>query len=211
MKSKLMLFCIVSLILNACKEPLVSFEIPQPENVKTQNEFPKNLLGTYYNPSKNEQLIIDKSFILKKITLDDTLKFSELDKNELIKHDTLYKTTTNEKYKIKIINDSLFTNYCYSDTIFNLKSDILKKFKGYYFLNNSIEKTGFWEVRKLNYTKGVLSINGIETENEINLIASITETKKDTSKPFRIKPTKKQFKAFIKKNGFSEGETYLKE
>ena len=77
------------------------------------------------------------------------------------------------------INDSLFSNYVFTDTVFNLnKTDVLKKFKGYYFLNKSIEKTGFYEVEKLNLTKGVLNINGIETENEISLLENITESKK---------------------------------
>jgi hypothetical protein len=53
-------------------------------------------------------------------------------------------------------------------------------------------------------------LSSIETENELKLLESITETKMDTTKPFKIKPTKKQFKEFIKKNGFSEGKIYLK-
>lgn len=142
----------------------------------------------------------------------DTLKISELSKNEIIENDTLYKLNSNEKYKIIKINDSLFSNYVFTDTVFNLnKTDVLKKFKGYYFLNKSIEKTGFYEVEKLNLTKGVLNINGIETVNEISLLENITESKKDTVKPFTIKPTKKQFKEFIKKNGFSNGEIYFKQ
>jgi hypothetical protein len=56
-----------------------------------------------------------------------------------------------------------------------------------------------------------LNINGIETENEISLLENITESKKDTAKPFTIKPTKRQFKEFIKKNGFSNGEIYIKQ
>jgi hypothetical protein len=213
MKTKLFfLNLIFSIFLFSCKEPIVSFEVAQPENIKEQKEFPKKLIGTYYNSENNIELIIRKYFIIKKTLLNDTLRISELDKNEVIKNDTLYRLKPNEKYKIIKINDSLFSNYVYSDTIFNLKkTDVLKKFKGYYFLNKSIEKTGFWEVEKLKLTKGVLKINGIETENEISLLETITESKRDTVKPFTIKPTKKQFKEFIKKNGFVEGETYLKE
>jgi hypothetical protein len=213
MKSKIyflnLIFCLFYI---SCKEPIVTFEVAQPENVKEQKEFPKKLIGTYYNSENDSELIIRKYFIFKKMLIKDTLRISELDKNEIIKNDTLYKLNSNEKYKIIKINDSLFSNYVYSDTIFNLKkSDALKKFKGYYFLNKSIENTGFWEVEKLNLTKGILNINGIETENEISLLENITESKKDTVKPFTIKPTKKQFKEFIKKNGFSNGEIYYKQ
>jgi hypothetical protein len=213
MKTKIiflnLIFCLLFI---SCKEPIVSFEVAQPENLKAQKEFPKKLIGTYYNSENDTELIIRKYFIFKKMLLKDTLKISELDKNEIIKNDTLYKLNSNEKYKIIKINDSLFSNYVFSDTIYNLKkTDVLKKFKGYYFLNKSIEKNGFWEVEKLNLTNGVLTINGIETENEISLLENITESKKDTVKPFTIKPTKKQFKEFIKKNGFSNGEIYFKQ
>ena len=213
MKTKIfflnLIFCLCFI---SCKEPIVSFEVTQPENVKEQKEFPKKLIGIYYNLENDTELIIRKYFILKKILIKDTLKISELDKNEIIKNDTLYKLNTNEKYKIIKIDDTLFSNYIFSDTVFNLKkTDVLKKFKGYYFLNKSIKETGFWEVEKLNLTKGILNINGIETENEISLLENITESKKDTVKPFTIKPTKKQFKEFIKKNGFSNGEIYIKQ
>jgi hypothetical protein len=213
MKTKIiflnLIFCLLFI---SCKEPIVSFEVAQPENLKAQKEFPKKLIGTYYNSENDTELIIRKYFIFKKMLLKDTLKISELDKNEIIKNDTLYKLNSNEKYKIIKINDSLFSNYVFSDTIYNLKkTDVLKKFKGYYFLNKSIEKNGFWDVEKLNLTNGVLTINGIETENEISLLENITESKKDTVKPFTIKPTKKQFKEFIKKNGFSNGEIYFKQ
>lgn len=210
MKQKLILIATI-LALYSCKDITVSFEVSQPENVKQQKEFPKKLIGTYYNPDENSQLEIGKYFILKKITLDDTLKISELDKNERIVNDTLYLLNSKVKYKILKINDSLFSNYIYADTTFNLKkTDVLKKFKGYYFLNNKTD-TDFWEVEKLSLNKGVLQINGIKTVDEMNLMESITESKKDTTKPFRVKPNKKQFKAFIKQNGFTQGEIYIRQ
>jgi hypothetical protein len=213
MKTKIILLNLIfCLFFISCKQPIVTFEVAQSENVKEQKEFPKKLIGNYYNSENDTELIINKYFIYKKMLVKDTLKISELSKNEIIKNDTLYKLNSNEKYKIIKINDSLFSNYVFTDTVFNLnKTDVLKKFKGYYFLNKSIEKTGFYEVEKLNLTKGVLNINGIETENEISLLENITESKKDTVKPFTIKPTKKQFKEFIKKNGFSNGEIYFKQ
>jgi len=212
MKTKLLILNLFIIVLfYSCKEPNVSFEVAQPENVKKQNKFSRNIIGTYYNLENKTELIIGENYIFKKMKTEDTLKISELDKNEIIKNDTLYKLNTKEKYKIRKITDSLFTDYVFSDTIFNLKkNNILKKYKGYYFLNKEIEKSGFWEVEKLNLKNGILKINGIETENEIRLLEIITETKRDTLKHFSVKPTKKQFKEFIKKNGFKEGEIYLK-
>lgn len=207
----LFLTLLLFLFFNSCKKSEVSFEETQPQNIKEQNVLPNKLIGTYYNSENKTELNISKYFIVKHITLEDTFKITELNKNEVIKNDSLLNIETKGKYQIKKINDTLFTNYIYSDTIFNLKQkDILKKFKGHYFLNKLIKSDGLWEVKKLTLTNGTLKISGIETEEEINLLESITETKRDTIKPFTIKPTKKQFKEFIKKNGFSEGEIYLK-
>ena len=202
------LFAVVILI--SCKEPLVTFKAAQPENVKQQKIFPKKLIGRYF--SENAELIIGNYSIIEKLRVTDTFKISDLDKSEVITRDTLYNRNTGEKYRVFMINDSLFSNYIYSDTTFNLnRGDILKKYKGYYFLNRSISKTGFWDVEKVNLSKGILTINGIETEDEINLLETVTEARKDSARPFAVKPTKKQFKEFIRKNGFREGKIYLKE
>jgi hypothetical protein len=212
MKTKILFLNLLLLvILNSCKDPIVSFEEAQPQDIKELNAFPKKIIGTYYNTENRTELRISKYSIFKKMIVDDTLKISEINKNEKIKNDSLFNSVTKEKYQIKRINDTLFSNYIYQDTIFDLnKKNILKKFKGYFFLNVFIEKSGFWSVEKLNLRKGVLTINGIVTENEIDLLQSITDTKQDTIKPFTVKPTKQQFKEFIKKNGFTNGEIYLK-
>jgi hypothetical protein len=197
--------------LNSCKQPLVSFNEAQPQNVNEINAFPKKYIGTYYNLVDKSEIIISKYSVFEKMISEDTINIKELDKNEIIKNDSLFKIKTKEKYPIKRINDSLFTNYIFSDTTFRIgKNNILKKFKGYLFLNKHREKSDFWEVEKLYLSKGVIKLSSIETENELKLLESITETKMDTTKPFKIKPTKKQFKEFIKKNGFSEGKIYLK-
>jgi hypothetical protein len=210
MKQRLILIALI-LALYSCKKFTVGFDVSQPENTKEQKEFPKRLIGVYYNVDKNIELEIEKYFILKRIILDDTLKISDLDKTERVKNDTLYKLHSNTKYKILKINDSLFSNYIYVDTTFNLKTlDLLKKFKGYYFLNHKTEN-GSWEVEKLSLKQGVLKINGIRTENEISMMETITESKRDTIKPFIVKPTKKQFKAFVKQNGFTESDTYIRQ
>jgi hypothetical protein len=86
----------------------------------------------------------------------------------------------------------------------------MKKLKGHFFLNKRINKSDFWAVEKLSYSNGILNINRIETEEEMKLLQSITETKMDSTKPFSVKPTKKQFKEFIQKNGFVNGATYLR-
>ncbi|OCB69004.1 hypothetical protein [Flavobacterium crassostreae] len=212
MKIKVLILNLLFLsLLISCKRADVSFGETQPQNVKEIKAFPNKIIGIYYNSENNAEIQISEYFIFKKIKIEDTLKTSELHNYEVIENNNLINLKTKEKYKIRKINDTLFSGYVYSDTIFEIsKKNVLKKFKGYFFLNKLVEETGFWEVEKLYLSNGILRLNGIETENELELLQNITETKKDTLKPFRINPTKKQFKEFIKKNGFTNGEIYLK-
>ena len=212
MKYKSVFYCLItSLIIVACKESVVSFEETQPTDCKALQVFPSKILGSYYNPDENSELEIAKEFIIKKLMINDTLNMREIDENETIDYDTLYNSKTKEKYQIRRINDSLFSNYVLYDTIFIINKDhVLKKLKGHFFLNKRINKSDFWAVEKLSYSNEILNINRIETEEEMKLLQSITETKMDSTKPFSVKPTKKQFKEFLKKNGFVNGDTYLK-
>ena len=210
LKIKVTLFCLFFITVTSCKKAVI-FEEAQPQNVKEINSFPRKYIGTYYNLEDKSEITITKYFIFEKMISKDTINIKELHKNEIIKNDSLFNTKSKEKYKIKKINDSLLTNYVFSDTTFRIgKNNILKKFKGNLFLNKLEEKSGFWSVEKLNLSKGVIKISSIETKTEIELLKSITETKTDTIKPFKVKPTKKQFKEFINKNGFLEGKIYLK-
>lgn len=212
MKNLTLKFTVLILLLlafNSCKEPLVTFIVPQPENVREQKEFPNKLIGTYYHAEGSSYLIIEKHFIIKRTTINDTLSISELSENERIIKDTFYDRNSNQKFKIRVVNDTLFTDLIILDTVFNIiKGDVLKKHKGYYFLNTKWEKT--WTVEKLSLAKGILQINSIKTQEEITLLETITNIKIDSAVTFKVKPTKKQFQEFVKRNGFSEGEIYLK-
>ena len=201
---------LTSLILFSCKEPLVSFSEAQPENSKDLNSFPKKLMGKYYNVAENCELEIREKLIVKISTLTDTFHVNELPKSEILRKDSIINTLTSEKNVVTSINDSLFTNFIYKDTLFHINyNSVLIKMKGYYFLNSKMSDAN-WYVQKLFLKNGQLCINTITSEDEITLLETLTESKKDTTKPFVLKPTKKQFKAFVKKNGFAEGEVYLK-
>ncbi|HMT72143.1 MAG TPA: hypothetical protein PKD16_18380 [Saprospiraceae bacterium] len=213
MKSKIViLISIIVIFLLGCEEKsLVSFNEPQPKGINNLNEFPKKLIGEYYDFDTKTNLIISKTFIEKKQLLKDTLKVSELDSNEVVKNDYIINLKTNEKIKIIKINDTTFvTNYDFTRRIFSFDDgDLIRKYKGYYFLNLKSSSTD-WEVKKLFLKKGVLSINEIQTETEIEVLKNILDSKSDTIRPFGANPTKRQFKEFLKNNGFSSGELYLK-
>lgn len=210
-KTSIFLWLVLILTVSGCKEDFVRFEETQPQDIRAMNEFPKNIQGNYESLDSITLLFITHNQIIKKLIIDDTLKMSDISENERIVGDSLIHLRTNYRYRIQRINDSLFSNYVLFDTIFIINKDhVLKKFKGHFFLNRCIKNSDCWAVEKLSYSNEILNINRIETEEELNLLQTITETKMDSTKAFSVKPTKKQFKEFLKKNGFANGDTYLK-
>ena len=201
---------LLALLLISCKEPLVQFSETQPENSRSLKFFPNKLIGNYYDSENEIDLEITNSMIIKKSTLKDTFNVKVLSEVEVLKGNTLVNTKTFEKTFVKKLNDTLFTNVLFKDTIFSInKENVLKKMKGYYFLNIKHSENN-WVVKKLYLKNGLLNLNDISTKEEIEMLEEITETKKDSSETFVIKPTKKQFREFVKKNGFSKGEVYIK-
>lgn len=66
-----------------------------------------------------------------------------------------------------------------------------------------------WEVKKVALQKGKLIISRISNKDDVLKLKEITETITDTvSTNFSL--TKRQFKTFIKNEGFSEEETFSK-
>ncbi|MFY7742652.1 MAG: hypothetical protein ACOVQR_08395 [Flavobacterium sp.] len=201
---------LLALLLISCREPLVQFSETQPENSRSLKFFPNKLIGNYYDSENEIDLEITNSMIIKKSTLKDTFNVKVLSEVEVLKGDTLVNTKTFEKTFVKKLNDTLFTNVLFKDTIFSInKENVLKKMKGYYFLNIKHSENN-WVVKKLYLKNGLLNLNDISTKEEIEMLEEITETKKDSSETFVIKPTKKQFREFVKKNGFSKGEIFIK-
>lgn len=186
--------------LASCKKPLANFTEAQPANTKDQSAFPSKMIGTYHNYETDTDLVIQKELILSTQYFRDTL--SEKD---------LLKIQQEIELTSKKLNDTLFiASYNVTDTIFNLQqNDILRKLKGYYFLNIANEDKN-WNVTKLKFKNNIVSLNDIRTEEEINTLAELTETVVDTIRPATFKLSKKQFRKFVKQNGFTEGSVYVK-
>jgi hypothetical protein len=192
------------LFIFGCKETAKSiiFEEPQPQNINNLNEIPTKIIGTYYDYEHEKSLHINKTLIYTSEKLKDTLSISLLSEYEKINQNIYYNSKTKQKYPIHKINDTLFSGYELCDTIFNLKeNDVLKKFKGNYFLNLFNDKND-WDVKKLLYTKDVINISDISSANDIVLLNEIMDLKDSISIPITIKPTKKQ--------GFTNGTTYIR-
>jgi len=74
---------------------------------------------------------------------------------------------------------------------------------------NTRDTINAWEVKEVSLRAGLLTIGAISNENDIEKLQELSETNRDTiSRNYTL--TRKQFKKFIRQEGFSEKETFTK-
>ncbi len=199
------------LFLSCIDNKSVKFEIPQPEEKQNENGIPERLTGKYISVKDSTLLVISNDHVISfhepafqtAITLLDSidqLNF-ENDTSDIDRIDNL-------KTNIRIRNDTMIMKFEYSDTIFNIhKNDIVRKFKGYYFLN-SRTKSGQWNVTKLGKTPTGVVVGKISSKDDLEMLRELTDTKFDTV--YLFKPSKGQFRKFIRGKGFHDEEQFVK-
>ncbi|MCX6231225.1 MAG: hypothetical protein NTZ33_06745 [Bacteroidetes bacterium] len=194
----------------SCETP-VTFSEPQPVGISNLSGFPKLIQGQYISFTDNSILSISENLMLRIYDFDEKIHKNQLDSTSRLIGNTIVDLTTNEKTHIKHEGDSLISHIHYIDTLFQIDNEnVVKKFKGYYFLNKFYGNTS-WEVKKLELSKGKLIISRISTKIEIENLKTITESSQDTIAPYKFTITKKQFKKFIKSDGFSDSEVFIKQ
>ena len=206
---KLILTLIIITSLFAC-DPPVTFNEPQPVDTDNLSKFPKRLQGKYLSLSDSSFLVVNEKFIQRIYDLDQMMHTNQLDSNSQLSGDTLINLVNNSKEVVKRNGDSIITHVHYIDTLFQINYDnVVRKLKGYYFLNKRYDKES-WEVQKMKLSKGKLMISSISDKNDIESLKTITESSEDTVAPYNFTASKKQFKEFLKNNGFSDSETFVK-
>lgn len=193
----------------AC-EPPVTFTEPQPADTDNILNFPRRLKGFYLSLSDSSKLSINEKLIQRTYDFDYKIHPNQLDSTERLSGDTLINIETKEQKLIKRDGDSLKIHYHKVDTLFQMDYDnVVRKYKGYYFLNKRYDKTS-WSVKKMNLSKGQLIISSISIQEDIENLNEITETAQDTVANHNFTATKKQFKKFVKNDGFSFSETFMR-
>lgn len=193
----------------ACETP-VTFTEPQPPETDNLSSFPGRLKGVYLNLSDSSTLSINDKLIQRTYDFDYKIHLNQLDSTVRLLGDTLINLETNEREIIKRDGDSLKIHIHNIDTIFQMDFDnVVRKFKGYYFLNTRYDKTN-WAVEKMKLSKGQLIISSISTKEDIENLKEITETTQDTLTNYNFTATKRQFKEFVKNDGFSDSEIFMK-
>lgn len=193
----------------AC-EPPVTFNEPQPTETDNLSKFPDRLQGQYLSIADNSTLSIGDKLIRRIYDYDFKVNINQLDSNYRISGDTIFNIKENESKILKREGDTIIEHIHTVDTLFQITYDnVVRKFKGCYFLNTRYDKES-WEVKKIQLVKGQLVISSISTKLDLENLKEVTETPQDTVPPYKFAATKKQFKKFIKNDGFSDNEIFVR-
>ena len=114
----------------SCEGPLVTFESPQPLEVKNQDHFPQQVIGKYLSLLDSSIITISDKVISRGFNIKFVLCKKDLDtmKHCFLKKDTLFNNLTSEKICIVMINDTLYTPFHLQDTLFLISDkNILRK------------------------------------------------------------------------------------
>jgi hypothetical protein len=199
---------LAAFILQSC-EPAATFDKPQPDNVKALASFPERLHGRYLAADQASIVTITDNLITRHYEYDHKKLKDSLGAAYKIIGDSLLNVTEGTKEKILLQGDSIILHANWQDTLFMITDyTALKKFKGYYFLNIRYDDS-VWEVKKLFLKKGVLTVSSISDKADIEKLKEITETAADTT-TITFSLTKRQFKEFVRQDGFGEQETFTR-
>ncbi|NVO19884.1 MAG: hypothetical protein HXX13_09290 [Bacteroidetes bacterium] len=194
----------------ACESP-VTFTEPQPPDTGNLAKIPDRLAGKYYSLADNSLLTISDNLLVRTYDFDNKMHINDLDSNMRLSGDTLVDLKSHERTIVIRVGDTLVNHIHATDTVFQLNKDnVLRKFKGYYFLNKRMNDES-WEVKKISISRGQITIGSISSKFDLEKLQEITETSKDTVPPHKFTVTKKQFRKFIRRDGFSENEIFIRQ
>ena len=199
---------IAALMLDSC-EPAATFDKPQPDHEKALASFPERIQGRYIAADHASVLTITDKLITRDYDFDSKVHKDSLGASYKITGDTLVNVIAGTKEKLLLKGDTVTVHAYWNDTLFNISVDnILKKYKGYYFLNNRHNDSA-WEVNELSLKKGILTVGSISSQNDIQKLKAITENTTDTtSTTFNL--SRRQFKQFVRQQGFGKQETFTR-
>lgn len=212
-------FLLIVTLFFSCETP-VKFETPQPQGKKDIKDIPKQLHGMYLSVSDNFYLTINERAIVKWMDIEyiehkDSLTI-EIDSTKFLNKPD--KSLEIKESKVNLLldfkGDSVVSHYSYRDTIFEISdTEILRKFKGNYFLNYRINEES-WKLQKLTLNKNTLLFSSIKLPEDIALIEQFTEVQEIKSEngdiiEYKLKPSKKELKKLLN-DRFMETKVYKK-
>jgi len=214
----IILFLLISFMIICGCTPTVLFNSPQPINKRDLSQFPPRYIGGYEEIEDSSFFLVEQNLIREQYREDISVPRIEMDTSQefTLRDNIVYIPETGEEVPVIIRNDSVFGTYITYDTVFLISDgNILRKYKGYYFMNIQNDENE-WAVYKLKFRKdGFTSLCGISEDDEIEWLKEITtviEEKNDKGKvtKYIIEPEKGEFKKIIKDGYFKDCTDYRK-
>jgi hypothetical protein len=203
------IFAIFIVVYWGCSQE-ITFDTPQPVQQEPLQSFPKKLQGSYVAFDQASVLHIGARNVIRQYDFEYIQHADSASDEWEVIFDTVYiNKMTGENEIVRVYGDTIVRHAEWKDTLFDINNgDVLKKFKGYYFLNMQSGENK-WMVKKLALLKNEIVISRLQTEKDLELLKEITEQTED-SVVTHFTLSRKQFKRFIQQKGFAENEVFKK-
>src|SRR6185295_5481031 len=197
MKRKNCFLFLIGFLFFQCCSPPVQFGEPQPAGEKDLEAFPEKLQGQFLNEADSSTLTIGKEMMVQHYHSQLVKSRKNLDSLfQLINDSTLINRDTHEQSRVTLVGDTIRGYIEVNDTLFHIsEKNVLRKFKGYYFLNIAYMES--WEVKMLDLHKDRVTIGTIPSKEGMDKLKKISEAAVDSANG-NIQLTKDEFKEFIK-------------
>jgi|GEM_PF-343070 len=195
--------CLISI--SSCL-PEFYFEEPQPHQKKNQKKFKKDYRGTYICLLDSSTLFILEDKIIQQQSFSAKMLQSDIDSIEQIelKDGFIYSSHLKKPIPTTLKEDTVLFDWIIDTTFFEIaEGQLLRHFKGYYFLNY-IDTNKLWTVKTLFLDEeDQLSIGSLFfAKAEIEAIKEITKATpiynsagKITN--YKLRPTRKELKKIL--------------
>ncbi len=188
--------------------PAATFDSPQPNGGRALTSFPSRLRAHYIEPGGDALIVVTATQVI--LQAEEYIKMDRDSFGISLSLCTNSSETSPIRYTdVAIDGDSLLVRATLTDTLFDMNAgDILKKFRGHYFLNAYYDDTT-WEVRQISLKNGILTLAIIHPEDDLKKLQAITESPDDTTTT-HFALNRREFKEFVKNKGFSSAKCYLR-
>jgi len=191
----------------SCKEiDTTKFTEPQPAGMSNLQAIPAKYHGLFSEQGDSLEILVNSRLVLQTYHGDAKIHKNDLSDKESIVDDTLYNRSTGYKMPVVTIGDSLQVHISYTDTIFDIKTDILRKSQGSLFLNRHHADSS-WSVRRATLKGEDLEISRVSDEQKSDAYKHLQQVHRDSSSG-RYQASRKQFKKFVKNGGFGNTRVF---
>jgi len=201
MKSKNCFLLLIGLIFFQCCTPPVQFSEPQPVGENNLETFPEKLQGQFLNEADSSVLTIGKDLMVQHYHSLIAESKKDLDTlYKLVNDSTIVNRETHDSSRVSLTADTVRGHIDVYDTLFHIsEKNVLRKFKGYYFLNTAYGIS--WEVQMLDIHKQRITLGKIPSKEGMEKLKAISSADADSSNG-NVQLTRDEFREFIKQGGF---------